>query len=102
MSNVEPGFNAARAPSSAASHDSEISFGYKKDHLHTAPFTSHELINKQDYWAIRMLEFRVAGHPVVDCRLLPLGYCKLVVGEKLNVRPGKIECYCYIVPELCA
>jgi hypothetical protein len=87
MSNVEPGFKAAHAPSSAASYDSEISFGYKKDHLHTAPFTSHELINKQDYWAIRMLEFRVAGHQVVDCRLLPLGYCKLVVGEKLNVRP---------------
>ena len=79
MSTVESDFNAAYT-SSAESFTSEICFGCKKDHLHTAPFSSHKLINKHDYWAIRMLEFRVAGEPIVDCRLLPLGYCKLVVG----------------------
>lgn len=76
MSTVDSDVNAAYT----SPFGSEISFGYKKDHLHTAPFTNHTLINKLDYWAIRMLEFRVDGEPIVDCRLLPLGYCKLVVG----------------------
>ena len=78
--------------------ESEITFGHVKPHLHTGPFTYHDLTDEKNYWALKMLDFQIAGTSIFPpgsgtCTNSTLGYCQLVVDTGTSFLTGAGCCH---------